>query len=407
MYVTRSWPRLSQTFIVNEVLALERLGVDLEIFAMAASGETVRQPQVDEVRAPVICLGPAPAAGDHRFLAAREPERFAAAARFARANPDLASGYATATTSECFEHAVRIAARALRAAEAGVPVAHLHAHFAHDPALVAHLVHRLTGLPYSLTAHARDLYQIPPRSLRVRADGATSVLTCCRANLDFLGGRLGAATASRVRLIHHGVDLRRFAPGPPRPARAVVRVLSVGRLVEKKGFPDLLRACAGIAADRSFTLTVLGDGPMRTALERLRDELGLRDVVAFAGEHDSDAVALAMRDADLFALTPFVTADGDRDGLPNVVVEALASGLPVVATAAGGVGEAVRHGHNGLLAQPRDVAAIGANLAALVDDPALRRELGARARVTVEESFDVDRAARELVEVFGLGQVVP
>jgi glycosyltransferase involved in cell wall biosynthesis len=400
IYLTRSWPRLSQTFIVNEVLALERLGVELEIFAMEPSGEQVRQPQVDQVRSPVTYLDRSGRLRDHLAVGLRHPVRYLRAALFARRNPDLASGYATATSTECLGHAVTVAARVLRLRRQGTEVAHLHAHFAHDPALIALLVRRLTGVTYSITAHARDLYQIPQRSLRVRAADATRVLTCCEANKHYLDVEL-ATGRDKVTVVHHGVDLQQFAPVRRAPA-ATVQIVSVGRLVEKKGFPDLLEACAEIAADRSFQLTVYGDGPLRAELERMRHELGLDGLVTFAGECDSARIVAALRRADIFALTPFVTPDGDRDGVPNVVVEALACGLPVVATKVGGVGEAVTHRRNGLLAEPRDVAAIAANLKELVGDPDLRARLGAAARRTVEQGFDVDRAAHQLVRVFGL-----
>ena len=401
MYLTRSWPRLSQTFIVNEILALERRGVDLEVYAMAPSGEEVRQPQVDRVTSPVECTESSAGPLDHALVAEGEPQRYATAAGFARAHPELASGYANASTLECFEHAVQLAARRARLAADGIRIGHLHAHFAHDPALVALLFHQLTGVTYSLTAHARDLYQIPPHNLRVRVAGSTGVLTCCRANVDYLAEHLEPAEAAKVRVIHHGIDLEQFTPGREPSRDGVVRVVSVGRLVEKKGFPDLMQAFAALGPDRRYRLTVYGDGPMREVLEAERHALGLDDVVDFAGEHDSTVIVEAMQQADVFAMTPFVTADGDRDGVPNVVVEALAAGLPVVSTDVGGVSEAVTHGHNGLLSQPRDVPAITANLEALLRDPELRHAMGTRARATVEAGFDVDRAAEQLVGVFG------
>ena len=193
MYLTRSWPRLSQTFILNEVLALERLGVGLDIWAMTPSREQVRQPQVAQVKAPVSFATPVAGPEDHALVADLEPQRYAAAARFARNHPELSSGYANATAVACFEAAVQLAARKTRLELDGTPVTHLHAHFAHDPALVALLVHRLTGLTFSMTAHARDLYQIPRSSLHARAEAATCVLTCCRANVDFLAAQLGPA----------------------------------------------------------------------------------------------------------------------------------------------------------------------------------------------------------------------
>ena len=405
MYLTRSWPRLSQTFIVNEVLALERLGVELDIWAMAASGEPVRQPQVEQVRAPVSFPTSVAGPGDHALVAEREPQRYAATARFAREHPELSSGYANATTTECFEVAVQLAARKTRLEADGIRVAHLHAHFAHDPALVALLVHHLTGMTYSITAHARDLYQIPQSSLRARAASATSLLTCCRANVDFLEERLDPADAEKVRVIHHGIDLEQFVPGRSREGDGVTQIVSVGRLVEKKGFPDLLRACSRLTDVGPFHLTVFGDGPMRGDLQAERHALGLDDVVTFAGERDSPVIVEAMRHADVFAITPFVTADGDRDGVPNVIVEALASGLPVVSTDVGGVAEAVSHGHNGLLAPARDVTALVALLERLLRDRPERRMMGTRARETAETAFDVARAAEQLVQVFGVAEV--
>ena len=407
IYLTRSWPRLSQTFIVNEVLALERLGARLDIFALEPSGEVLRQPQVDRVRATVRYLDTAARRRDHLAVAAASPRRYIATAAFARRNPDLSSGYATATSWQCFRYAVHIAAHVARRRAAGDSVSHVHAHFAHDPALVALFLHRLTGLPYSVTAHARDLYQIPRRSLRERADAATDVLTCCRANLDYLDAELDAGAAGKARVIHHGVDLDQFVPAPNGAVDDNVQILSVGRLVEKKGFPDLLRACASVAAEHPFTLTIYGDGPLRADLERLRDDLGLADVVVLAGEQDSSVIVTAMQAADVFAITPYVTPDGDRDGVPNVIVEALASGLPVVSTDVGGVGEAVRHGHNGFLAAPHDIPSLSRHLRQLVTDAGLRRRMGAAARSTAEEHFDVDRAAAELVRVFGLADVTP
>jgi glycosyltransferase involved in cell wall biosynthesis len=401
MYLTRSWPRLSQTFIVNEILALERRGVDLEVYAMAPSGEDVRQPQVDRVSSPVEYTESSASPLDHALLAKREPQRYATAAGFARAHPELAAGYANASTLECFEHAVQLAARRARLAADGIRIGHLHAHFAHDPALVALLFHQLTGVTYSVTAHARDLYQIPPHNLRVRVAGSTSVLTCCRANVDYLAEHLEPAEAAKVRVIHHGIDLEQFTPGREPRRDGVVRVVSVGRLVEKKGFPDLMKAFAALGPDRRYRLTVYGDGPMREALEAERHALGLDEAVDFAGEHDSTVIVEAMQQADVFAMTPFVTADGDRDGVPNVVVEALAAGLPVVSTDVGGVSEAVMHGHNGLLSKPRDVPGITATLERLLRDPELRHAMGVRARATVEAGFDVDRAAEQLVGVFG------
>ena len=180
--------------------------------------------------------------------------------------------------------------------------------------------------------------------------------------------------------------------------------MSVGRLVEKKGFPDLLRACHELkkasATPAPFRLRIFGDGPMRADLTSLRDQLGLRDEVELVGERNGEEVLRAYRRADIFALTPCVTADGDRDGVPNVIVEAMACGLPVVTTDAGGITEVVQHGVNGLVATPHDVGTLARHLAELVTDATRRRALGDAGRRMVEERFDVRSAAHQLSRVF-------
>jgi glycosyltransferase involved in cell wall biosynthesis len=407
MYLVRSWPRLSQTFVVNEVLEQERLGTQLELYSLSHSNEQLVQRQVQAVRASVHYLDerrPALAAlRDWAVVARSAPLAAVRTMVFAASRPHLARGYATLSTLGCLSAAVQLSAAIHRARRAGRPIEHLHAHFAHDPALVALLTSRLTGVPYSITAHARDLYQIPVPNLRARADGAVALVTCCSANLDYLHSVLPAPLHRRLRLIHHGVDLDRFVPSPRDDHPPPVEIVSVGRLVEKKGFADLLHACHRLKdapASASFRLRIYGDGPKHTELAALRDRLGLQEEVELVGERDGDDVLRAYQRADVFALTPCVTADGDRDGVPNVIVEAMACGLPVVTTDAGGIAEIVRHGVNGLIGEPRDVPALAGHLAALVTDPARRRELGEAGRRSVEAGYDVRSAARELSLVF-------
>jgi glycosyltransferase involved in cell wall biosynthesis len=407
IYLVRSWPRLSQTFVLNEILAQERLGTELEIYSITRSGERVVQSQLHAVRSTVHYLDEAGTGhhlADHALVARTEPLAYASTALFAASRPQLSAGYATCSTLRCFAHAVQVAAALERARRAGRPVTHVHAHFAHDPGLVALLTHRLTRVPFSITAHARDLYQIPPASLRARARAASALVTCCAANVDYLRSVLPERDLARSRLIHHGVEVDRFTPASS-PSGDTLEIVTVGRLVEKKGFGDLLRAThelRGRLHDPAppFTVRIYGDGPMRAELMALRDRLGLDDIVEFEGECDGDTVLRAYRRAHIFALTPCVTDDGDRDGIPNVIVEAMACGLPIVATTAGGIGEIVQHHVNGLLSAPHDVGAVAENLAALVNDAGARRRLGDAGRRTVREAFDVERAARELRHLF-------
>jgi glycosyltransferase involved in cell wall biosynthesis len=405
IYLVRSWPRLSQTFILNEILALQRRGVDVQIISLVRSNEAVVQPQVADVRARVDYLD-APRPRRRRVIerlsvVTRRPVRYVRALRYAQRHPELSSGYATSTTMGCFQYAVQIAAAVLRIHRAGTRPRALHAHFAHDPALVALLVHRLTGLPYSFTGHARDLLQIPAASLVARSREARTVITCCQANATYIEEVVPRDSRPPVRVIHHGVDLDIFRPGPRRVMTSPAVLTTVGRLVDKKGFPDLLRAMRGLKSQgHVFQCRIYGDGPNRGSLVALRDSLDLTAEVEFAGEHGREAILKALGDADVFVLTPIVTPDGDRDGIPNVLVEAMACGLPVVTTAVGGITELVEHESNGLLTAPGDIAGIEQQVARLLRDPSLRNDIGVAARRTVESGYDVDAAARELNAIF-------
>jgi glycosyltransferase involved in cell wall biosynthesis len=307
-------------------------------------------------------------------------------------------------------------------------IKHLHAHFAHDPTLIAMLAHMLTGIPYSFTAHARDLYQVPEQELIRRVETATAVVTCCAVNVEYLSRVLPEPLRRKVHLIHHGVDLRNFRPsgatGSPlgrdgaetRPYVAHPQmqasaqqsaslppplILSAGRLVEKKGFPGLLEACALLKrAGYRFRCEIYGEGPMREQLLAEIGQSGLSDEVALPGAVTQQELLPVLQQADIFALTPFVTDDGDRDGVPNVLVEAMACGLPVVSTRVAGVPELVEHDCNGLLTEPHDVQGIAAALASLLEDVMKRKRLGEAARRTVIERFDLDAGAGRLAALF-------
>ena len=406
VYIVRSWPRLSQTFIVNEVRALERRGMDLTIFSLVRSQEYLVQNQVAEMRAPVRYLEDELArpwvrrARTHLAACLADPGRYLRTLAFCVRRPGLSAGYGECSTLQCFALAVQVATRLAAMRTAGEQPVRVHAHFAHDPALVGMLVSRLTDVPFSFTAHARDLVQIAPAALRARAAAATTVVTCCQENADYLHATVPERLRPPVRVVHHGVQLDRFRPAPRDPDVAVPRLVSVGRLVEKKGYVDLLHALAEVRARGwTFCCDIYGDGPLWNALRALRDSLDLREEVRLVGPRSNDRIRSALGQADAFVLTPRVTADGDRDGIPNVLVEAMACGLPVVTTSAGGITELVRQGATGLVCPPGDTAAIATAVGVVLGDPGLRQRLGSAARASVEADYDVDAAARELEQL--------
>jgi glycosyltransferase involved in cell wall biosynthesis len=398
VYLLRSYPRLSQTFITNEIVALERLGVPVELFSMTRADDGAVQPASKAVRARPRYLDPAlrrprrALVAEHARFALRRPLRYARAASYVVRRRDLDTGYRTGSRFQAFAQAVYLA-RTLFAD--GRERLHLHSHFAHDPTLIAFLVGRLTGAPYSFTAHARDLYETPVRTLAERAQAATAVVTCCGANAAYLR-RVVPAAGGKVRVIHHGVDATLFRPGRG-AAEAPPLVLSAGRLVEKKGFGDLLRAWALLRSDTRCR--ILGDGPMHADLAQLVAELGLEGRVRLGGGFTQAELARELRAAAVFALTPIVTADGDRDGIPNVLLEAMAAGVAVVATDVGGIAEVVVDGRTGLLCPAGDVERIASSLARLLADHRLRTELGQAARAAVVERFDAQTGARRIADV--------
>jgi glycosyltransferase involved in cell wall biosynthesis len=413
VYILRSYPRLSQTFILNEILAIERLGLRPQIFAITNPREALVQHDVAEVRAPTHYLEGALRRNravillEHLQLALAAPRRYLSTLAFVLRRRDLAAGYAAASRFTCFFEAVYLA-RMLRKEgihRADAPT-RVHSHFAHDPTLIALLLKRLTGLPYSFTAHARDVYQVPRSVLAERIREAAAVVTCCQANVEYMS-RLAPEGRRKLRVIPYGIDLDTFHPAPP-PATDVPLVLSVGRLVEKKGFGDLVEACR-LLKDRGlrFRCVVYGDGPLRDELVDAVTRLGLAGDVTFAGARTQGELHAELNKANVFALTPCVTDDGDRDGVPNALIEAMACGLPIVTTAVNGIPEVVIHDHNGMLAEPHDVPAIADHLAALLSDPLRRQRLGSQARREVVANCDRDTNARRLAATLGWGVTKP
>jgi glycosyltransferase involved in cell wall biosynthesis len=433
-YILRSYPRLSQTFIVNEILALEQLGASLFLFAITNPHEPVMQAQVAQVRAPVEYLEQAAkgeraaALAGHAWAKQHAPDRYAEICSYVEQRADLDDGYTSASRHECLDYAVHLAELLDRERRAGRPIDHLHAHFAHDPTLIALLVHMLTGISFSFTAHARDLVQIPPRALIERIAQATIVLTCSGTNINYVNEVVPEPLRAKVRLIYHGVNLDGFTPHPLTPSpdlgeegkplplsraresgaggERTPLILSVGRLVEKKGFPDLIAACAQLKqSGHQLACAIYGDGPLRVELAALIERLNLAGCVTLAGEHGQAELIPIFQRAAIFALAPFVTDDNDRDGIPNVLVEAMACGLPVVSTAVAGIPELVQHGENGLMVPARDVPALAGALAALLEDQPRRERMGASARATVVVHFDLRAAARQIAALFEQTQV--
>jgi len=410
-YLLRSYPRLSQTFILNEILALEKIGVSIQIFALTDPHEKVVQMQVDQVQASVHYLDAdlQPRSlknllNENAWVARLHPMGYLRALIYIATNKAIDAGYTASNRWECFLQAVHLVSLLRRNEQrTGKRIDHLHAHFAHDPALIAYLVHRLAGIPFSFTAHARDLYQVPEKVLTDRIQRARSVITCCRANLEYLN-RIAPSQESKFSLVYHGVNLTDFQSVQDSGASSASRaplILSVGRLVEKKGFQDLLEALLLVKnRGQRFECVIYGDGPLCQQLQEWIEAHGMADEILLKGDRTQQELISVYQNATLFILIPVQTEDGDRDGIPNVLLEAMAVGLPVITTAVAGIPELVDNNQNGLLYQSHDVEGISSGIIELLHNPEKRRQFGSAASKKVKEQFDVAQAAQRLKTLF-------
>ena len=403
-FLLKGYPRLSETFIAQEILALERRGLAIEIVSLRHPTDTSTHPVHDEIAAPVTYLP--------EYLY-QEPRRVAAAWLEARRLPGYRKAFRTWARDLWRDRTPnrirRFGQACVVAAEIAPRVGHLHAHFLHTPGSVARYAAMMTGLAWTCSAHAKDIYTIPDWEIAEKLTDCGWLVTCTAANRDHLN-RL-APDPDRVSLVYHGLDLSRWPEPDTRnsardgsDADDPVRLVSVGRAVEKKGYDDLLAALAQLPPALAWRLDHIGGGPLRECLERQARAAGLDDRITWHGAQAQDAVRQAYQDADLFVLAPRIAADGDRDGLPNVMMEAQSQGLAAVTTAVSAVPELISDGVNGLLSPPGDPTALAASLARVIRDPDLRRRMGEAGRERVAHDFAMDHGIDDLAIRFGLGR---
>lgn len=385
-YLLKRYPRLSETFILHEVLELERQGMSLRLYSILDPGEEVVHADVAHVQAPVTYLpegwhGVPSLVRAHLALLRRDPRRYTGAVMH------MVRRWHHRDVLKHFARAGWLALDLERA-----DVTHLHVHFAHGPAATAYFVHLLTGLPYSITAHAKDIYTSPRDLLAIKMRAAQFVVTCTEYNRRYLA-ELAGGDAGHIHRIYHGLDLRKFGSdgcaSSSRQGEAPI-ILAVGRLVEKKGFSYLIEAVRLLVdGGHDVRLQIVGAGELRDSLQRQIITANLQERVTLLGPRRQEELIELYRAASLFALPSIVLENGDRDGIPNVLVEAMRMGLPVVSTAVSGIPELVIAGETGLLVPPRDAAALAAALALALSEAGLRDRLTAGAGHHVTEEFDL------------------
>lgn len=397
--LVNGFPRLSETFVLQELLELERRGLSLHLFALRRPEEIVQQDALAELRATVEYLpeGVVP----HQ----RTRVRLAHTALLLHRRLGYVNGLSDVLSSPEFSRTlgVRAALLAHRLVQLGSPP--LYVHFAHKPATIGRFAALLAGVPYALSAHAKDIWLTPEAELARKVRDAAVVLTCTEQARAQVAGLAGRQTP--VHLVHHGVDLKDRTRAS-RPGDEGLRLLAVGRLVEKKGHETLLLAAA-MLRDRGleFTLRLVGEGPEWPRLQRLVHELRLGDRVVFLGPLSETEVRAEYEHADVFALPCRKLPNGDQDGLPNVILEAMAHGLPVASTRLEGIAEAICHGESGLLADQDDPVAFAEHLGQLIEDAEFRGRVGEAARRRVAERFERSANLPRVVEALVAAGVVP
>jgi glycosyltransferase involved in cell wall biosynthesis len=386
-YVLKMYPRFSQTFVINELLAHQAAGRDIDIFSLRLPNDSRFHAAISRVRSTVVRI-PRPAGGSRSFLGVlhRTAARLPATCQVILDNP--------AVCAQDLEQAMNLACEAHR-----MGIDHLHAHFGTIATTTARLAARMAGITYSFTAHAKDIYHesVDDGELRAKLADASAVITVSDYNLRYLRDKFGEA-ADRVVHVNNGLDLNEFPFADPVGREPLI--LAVGRLVEKKGFATLVRACAHLRdSGRSFRCEIAGGGELAVKLSKLVRELGLDGRVRLVGQQPQEMIREKLLRASVLAAPCVVAANRDRDGLPTILVEAMAMGTPCISTDVTGIPEILKHGETGLQVPQLDDRALADACAFLLDDPADGVRMARTARAMVEREFNITTNARRVREL--------
>ena len=387
-YILKRYPRFSETFVVNEILAHEAAGQAIEIYALGPVQETHFQEAIARVRAPVHRIR-------HQYhdteLYWQLLTKAHATLPAFDANAALAENHSAATIGQAAVLALKIHERGIR---------HLHAHFGTQAATVARLAAAFAGIHYSITAHAKDIYHQyeEPVQLDLKIRDAAFTVTVSDYNVDYLRTHFGAPT-DRTHRIYNGLDLSAFPYHPP--INPPSHVVAVGRLVEKKGFPFLIEAI-GLLRDRGIDCrcTLVGDGPLRPQLQKQIEDLGLTDRVQLAGVRPLTEVSAFLKGAAVLVAPSIISEGGDRDGLPTILVEGMALGTPCISTQVVGIPELIRDHETGLCVPPNDAKVLADAIAEMLGNPTMARLLADNARALIESEYDVHRNTARLRDLF-------
>ncbi len=400
-YILKGYPRISETFISNEILLLEKMGFTMRLFPMRLPRESFSHASVKKIKARVDYLPTELFADFFRllrpniFLAAKKPGNFkntlATAARGISKGKELAT----------LKHLLQAGYLTHTHLDKDRSIAQLHGHFAHSPTSVTMFASLLSGVPFSFTAHAKDIYTSSREKLRKKIAQAQFVVTCTRHNADYLKAIAGNCSTP-IYCIYHGIDLHLFQQTVARAeTHEPYAILTVARLTPKKGLPTIYQALAELQRRGiRFQHTLIGDGDDREKILRMISSLGLDDHCRWLGTQTHDEVLRHFKTSDLFVLGCEIAENGDRDGIPNVLVESLAMGVPALSTTISAIPEILIDGKTGMTVPPSEPEQLAEAMLRVLTDQQLRQRLIAGGQELVKDQFDNSRWTEELAGIF-------
>lgn len=388
-YVVKRYPRFSETFIVNEILAHEKAGLSVDIYSIKTSVDTHFQNIISEVKADVNYLN-----NNNRIKA---EDLLAIQFEVNELYPGFLKNIGDYRLYSCEEmySGMKLAQYIKQNVNN-----HIHAHFATSASAVARIASSITSVPYTLTAHAKDIYHEDnlQEDLEQKIVDAEQIITVSNFNKEYLDQQF-PYSSDKITRIYNGLNLKQFRYKKPENRKPVI--ISVGRLVEKKGFEDLISACEILSRKKiDYKCLIVGEGELEDKLHQMVDNLGLQNTVELAGPMPQNKIKKLIQSAAMFAAPCVIGEDGNRDGLPTVLLESMALGTPCISTDVTGIPEVVVHGKTGLLAEQNNPDSLAKAIVKLLHNKDLGIQISIRARKLIEDNFDIDKNTVKIRDVF-------
>ncbi|MBX7145831.1 MAG: glycosyltransferase family 4 protein [Alphaproteobacteria bacterium] len=402
LFILKGYPRLSETFIAQEILELEKNGLPIKIISLRQPTDTYTHPIHQEIKASILYL---PEYLSHACF------KVFKSWLYVRKNYP---GYSLAFKSWIRDFLKDFSFNRIRRFGQALVLVYetkyenigqIHAHFLHTPASVAFYTSLILNIPWSCSAHAKDIWTTPIWEIKKKLSSLTWLVTCTQKGCTYLKSL--CADPNKISLIYHGLDLKRFPLATPLynnnqgsdPTKPVI-IFSVGRLVDKKGYDDLLQAFSLLPSTLYWHFIHIGDGPLKEKLKILAHELGLQSKITWYGAKPQDFILPFYQKADIFVLASKPSHDGDQDGLPNVLMEAQSQGLSVLSTYSGGIDEFILDTQTGLLVNPNDPKNLAQSLIKLITQPEFRQVLGQNGQKRLQDYFSLNQCIQDLLRKF-------